>query len=259
MSSPGVARSGMVHSGKIYETDGEQAIAIHDPQDARLLAPVGHPPSVRLFDVSATGGDFSGLAEGRSASFEFPFAYLNSSTIIGPQTETMPCHISEEISFKPCLAVVVGAAATLLTPEESDQAVLGLTLVNVFYAADVDRMERIKGVPPSRSHDLGFAVGPVVTTPDELEPTLLEDPNARRYKISISAQVNDEEVFRFDTSDLPFTPGEAISYASSSCAIRSGDLICLSLGLPELEIPLRSGDTVRLVSDRLGSLINRVG
>jgi len=199
------------------------------------------------------------MSEGRHASVDLPFTYLNSSAVVGPQMELMTCHFSEDLSFRPCIAAVVAFPATLLDPQEAEAAILGVTLVNVFFAKDVARMEAMRGLPPGRSHDVGIAVGPAITTPDELEASVLEDPNGRRYDMTILAHVNETEVARFDASSVPFTLAEAVSFASSSAAIRSGDLVCIALGEPELAIPLRTGDEVRVVSDRLGTLVNRIG
>lgn len=258
-NAPGVVRSGMVYGGKVYETDGSEAVAIHEVSDTRLLSPVGFSPSIRLFEPDSRPGDWSGMAEGRAASLDLPFTYLNSSVLVGPQTELLACHASDEINVKPCLAAVIAGAASLLTPEESDGIILGLSLAMVFYAADLDRMERVRGLPPARSHDVGISFGPVITTPEELDQTVIEDPNGRRYNMTFSLQINEDEVARYDTSEISFVLAEAVSFASSTCPVRSGDLLLVNLGAPELARPLQSGDEVRLVSDRLGMLATRVG
>lgn len=259
ISSPGTVRSGVVYAGKIYETDGLNPIAMHEASDARLLAPVGLAPSVRLFDTASSEGDWAMLSEGQQAKREFSFAYLNASIIVGPQTELLPFPVGEQISFKPCLAAVVSARGTQIPSEEAEPYILGITLANVFYAADIDRIERVRGQPPSRSHDLGIALGPVVTTPDELEEALIQDLNGRRYRLAVSAHVNDREVFRVDTEGLPFTFAELLGYASESAPVQSGDILCVALGEPEIGHPLESGDDVRLVNDRLGTLVSRIG
>lgn len=249
----------MVYSGKVYETDGSEPIAVYEASDARLLAPIGHAPSVRLFDRATSESDWAALSEGRGASAEFSFAYLNSANVVGPQSELMPCLFSEDVQVKPCLVGVVSAPGTMIPSEEADPYLLGLTLGMVFYAADVDRIERVRGQPPSRSHDVGIAIGPVITTPDELDEALIQDMNGKRYKLTVSLQVNEDEVMRMDTDELPFTFAELLAYASESAAVRAGDLLCATLGEPDLPRPLQSGDEVRLINDRLGTLINRVG
>lgn len=259
LSDPGVIKSGFVHGGKVYETDGSNAIAVYDWADTRLLTPIGLAPSVRLFDTVTNESDWSGMSEGRHAKTDFTFAYLNPSTVIGPQTETMPVSVSENIGFKACLGIIVAASATLLTPDEAEDAIIGMTLVNIFFAADIDRMERVRGAPPGRSHDLGIAIGPAITTLDECEEAAMHHAEGKAYQFVISATVNDVEAGKWDTSELPFTPAEAVSFASESCAIRSGDLVCITLGEGTVNTGLETGDTVKLISDRLGTLANRIG
>lgn len=249
----------MVYGGKVYETDGANPIAVHEWTDARLLSPVGHAPSVRLFESTTLEADWSGMAEGRAATAEFNFQYLNPSVVVGPQTELMPSQISDEISAKPCLACVVSADASLLTPEEAHEAILGLLLVNVFYAQDLARIERARSQPTSRSHDVGIAIGPAITTLDELEEVARSSANGAHYDLAIQVQVNESDVARLSTAELPFTLAEAVSYASSSCAVRAGDIIAISMGELELSTALKSGDDVRIISDRLGVLSNRIG
>jgi hypothetical protein len=48
---PGTVHSGIVHGGKVYETDGTNPVAVHEAGDVRLLSPVGRPPSIRLFSA----------------------------------------------------------------------------------------------------------------------------------------------------------------------------------------------------------------
>lgn len=258
ISSPSVTRSGIVYSGKVYETDGAEPIAVHEVSDARLLSPVGHAPSVRLFAPTASAADWTSLTEGRDAINQLSFSYLNSSIVLGTMSELMPCNFSEDIRFKPCLAAVVKSDATALPAEEADPYIVGVTLMNVFFGADVLRMEQMRGAPMSRSHDMGIGLGPAITTPDELDDATIQDLAGRRYKLNISAYVNDDEVARFDTDDLPFTLTEAVAFASESAAVRAGDVIAICLGEPDLHVSLQSGDEVRLVNDRLGVLVNRV-
>lgn len=259
ISSPGAVRSGVVYSGKIYETDGSNPVAVHEASDSRLLSPVRLAPSFRLFEPWVAGSDWATMSEGQAAIADLSFAYLNSATIVGTHTELAPFHTSDEISFKPCLAAIVSAFGTNVMPEDAELHILGVTLANVFFAKDQNRIERMRGYPPSRSHDVGIALGPVITTPDELEETTIQDLGGRRYKLIMTASVNEEEVFRFDTNDLPITLTDAICFASTTAGVRSGDVIAINLGEPNLRSPLKSGDEIRVTCDWLGTLASRVG
>lgn len=258
LSSPGTPKSGVVYAGKVYETDGTDPIAIFDAAETRLLSPVGHPPSIRFFEALPGEGDWVALSEGRSAAKELSFAYLNPACVIGPMTELMPSSVSDEVSFKVCIGAVVSEPGLRIPSEQADAYILGLTLVTVFYAADLERIEKMRGHPIGRSHDIGIAVGPAITTPDELENALVQDLAGRRYSIPVTASVDGDEVARFDAEDAAITLAEAVGFASESCPIVAGDLIVVSLGSPVMDKPLIAGSEVRITSDWLGSLANRI-
>lgn len=258
LSQPGTPKSGVVYAGKVYETDGTDPVAIYEASETRLLSPIGHPQSVRLFDLAPGEGDWVALSEGRSAAKEMSFTYLNPAMVVGPTTELMPCAFSDEISFKVCLGAVVSEPGLSIASEQADAYILGLTLVTVFFAADVERIEKMRGHPTGRSHDVGIAVGPALTTPDELENALVQDLAGRRYAIPITASVDGDEVGRFNSEDIPITLAEAIGFASESCPIVAGDLIAVSLGEAQLERGLSAGSDIRLASDWLGTLANRI-
>jgi len=108
--------------------------AVYLLSGVRLLAPVFHPPSVRVFDDQQE------------------FAFANPAAIMGPNAEIpggMPLQLS------PRLAAVVGA----------EGALGGFTAV-----AD---WRRPKLAPP-KDRDFALALGPVVVTRDELDANGLE-------------------------------------------------------------------------------------
>ncbi len=116
------------------------------PLDAvRLLAPVLHPPAVRVFD--------------KQRSFEF----ANPAAILGPGTavlirphQTPSDKVSQgRLTLVPRIAGVIGA----------DGALAGFTAF-----ADW----RDPAAVPPKDRDFAFGLGPVVLTPDELEPDRLE-------------------------------------------------------------------------------------
>jgi hypothetical protein len=96
--------------------------------DVVLLAPVLHPPSVRLFDDQTR------------------FAFANPAAIVGPGG--LVSGPSTPLSVLPRAAVVIGA----------DGAVGGFTVLAEWRAPSV-------GLPKDRDFALGL--GPVVVTPDE--------------------------------------------------------------------------------------------
>ena len=93
-----------------------------------LLAPVLHPPSVRLFDDQAT------------------FAFANPAAVAGPGAVVVGP--TSSLTVLPRLAAVIGA----------EGAIGGFTVL-----ADW----RAPGAEPPKDRDFALGLGPVVVTPDE--------------------------------------------------------------------------------------------
>jgi hypothetical protein len=97
--------------------------------DVRLLAPVLHPPSVRLFDDQTS------------------FAFANPAAIVGPGG-----HVVGPVSplgVLTRLAAVIGAGG----------AVAGFTILAEW---------RAPGATPPKDRDFALGLGPAVVTPDEI-------------------------------------------------------------------------------------------
>ena len=96
--------------------------------EVRLLAPVLHPPSVRLFDDQTT------FAFANPAAVEAPGAL-----VVGP---------TAALTVRPRIAAVIGA----------DGAIGGFTGLAEW---------RAPGVEPPKDRDFALGLGPIVVTPDE--------------------------------------------------------------------------------------------
>jgi hypothetical protein len=109
--------------------------AVYALAEARFLAPVLHPPSIRVFDD------------------ERSFAFANPAAIRGPDAEIDHAP-SDTVSrgvlvLLPRVAVVIGA----------EGEVGGLTLLAEW---------RRPGIGPPKDRDFALGLGPAVVTPDEL-------------------------------------------------------------------------------------------
>jgi hypothetical protein len=98
--------------------------------DVVLLAPVLHPPSVRIFDEQGS------------------FAFANPAAIVGPGAE-IPALGGASVALCPRIAAVIGA----------DEQITGFTGF-----ADWRRGP----ARPPKDRDFALGLGPVVATPDEL-------------------------------------------------------------------------------------------
>lgn len=239
----------------MYETDGTNAIGVHEWSDVVPFIPTGMPPSYRMFRLSEGGADWGLHEEPIPLYF-----YLNPASLLAPNRQLpKPVHVGE-LGYEPQIAVVVGSAAAHIEASEADGIILGLTVLNTFVDLDVDRAERSAGAGPGRSRDFATAAGPFLTTPEELDDIVMDDSRGRRYRLSASIRVNGEEVAKADLSDLPFTFAELLSSASESCTLAAGDLVSLGpIALGEnTKRTLEVGDEVHVAVERLGTLVTRV-
>lgn len=244
LESPGQARSGMVYGSNVYETDGANPIGTHPWNEVRLLSPVGLPPSIRVYEPPDEDANWETGAETALPEFQ----YVNPATLVGPSMAIPIPEVLKSLAVDCCLGVVIGGSGRSVAADQADGLVLGLALISSFYAV---------GERGGRSRDFGLALGPAITTPDELDDAVTEDERGRRYRFSISLRVNSEELLEFDLSKLPYTVAEYISHASETCALRQGDIIAVSLSRTERK--LEKGDQVQALSDKLGALSTRLG
>ena len=232
----------MVFNGRIYETEGGEAAGVHEPDAVRPLTPIPQPGSLRFF-------------RNQNQPFtdepEPAFFYGNPAALVGASTMVnVPAHLGS-LTFEAYLAAVVVAGGYDIPVEEADDHLLGVTILLALVDRSAMRVEGIFG----RSHDLGIGLGPVVTTPDELDGNVVDQSFGRRYKLSASGRVNGVEKARGDAEDLPYTVAQAVSAASKSCTLREGDVVALG---PLCDVPddlrLESGDEINVAVENLGAL-----
>ncbi|AIE86854.1 fumarylacetoacetate (FAA) hydrolase [Fimbriimonas ginsengisoli Gsoil 348] len=236
----------MVYSGKIYETDGAQAVAVHEAEAVRPLSPIPHAPSLRIFRTDLN--EFVDASEPR-------FFYGNPGSLVGASQLINPPESTVEMGILPMIAAVIVADAYRVDLADADDLILGFTLLSML----VDRTEERADLAASaigRSHDLGAAIGPVLTTPDELEDEVETAQFGRRHALSSVLRVNGVERQRGSTGDIPFTFAQAISFASQTCTLRTGDIFAFG-PITETDgepVVLEPGDEVHIAVDRLGAL-----
>jgi hypothetical protein len=137
-----------------------------------LLVPVQAPPNVRIFAASDT------------------FRFANATSIVGPNTP------------------IAGAA---LTACAHIAAVIGAEGEIGGYSCLLEWQDPTE-LPPVKQSDFGLVLGPVVVTPDEI------DPNA--VAIRLAGDGRSEEA-----SPAPFSWSDAIALAARRTVLRPGDVI----------------------------------
>ena len=226
VTEPASPRSGFVFQGKVYETDGENPVGIYEPDSIRLLAPMTRPPSIRFF-------------EGET------FSYLNPASLIGPN-DPVVAPPTGEVFCHPVLVWAVVSPARRVLPDIADEIILGLSLGMVFSSEGTD----------ARSRDLGIAIGPAFTTPDEFDDSVTEGPAGRVYHFRFENTSRPDLVLHAEWPNSEKTLASITSFASESCTLLPGDIFAVAL--PDMEVSLGRNELSKLSCDRIGVLVNPI-
>ncbi len=241
-----------------------------DLGDVGLLAPVPVPPSIRDFyafeDHVRTARATRNL-EVEPDWYQLPvFYFSNPAAVVGPGEGISVPPGCDELDYELEVAAVVGRPGADLDPATAEGHIAGYTVMNDWSARDLQRREMRLGLGPAKGKDFATSLGPVLVTPDELEP-LRRD---KAFDVTMTARVNGNEWSRGRLSDIYWSFGELLAHASRGTVLRPGDVIgsgtCGTGCILELSAVhgsdaypwLRPGDDVELSVDVLGSISNTV-
>ena len=235
-----------------------------------LLAPLSRPPSVRDFYAFEQHVKTARARRGLDMDpdwYELPvFYFSNPAAIVGSLRDVPVPPGCKELDFELEVAAIVGRGGSDLDPEEAERHIAGFSVMNDWSARDIQRREMKLSMGPVKGKDFATTLGPVMVTPDELEPFR----RGRAYDLVMTASVNGKEYSRASLADIYWSFGEMLSYASRGTEIVPGDVIgsgtcgtgCileLSLVHGEAEYPwLKPGDVVALEVEQLGRIESTV-
>jgi 2-keto-4-pentenoate hydratase/2-oxohepta-3-ene-1,7-dioic acid hydratase in catechol pathway len=250
------ARSGL---GDVVPVDG-----------ARLLAPIPRPPSVRDFYAFEQHVKTARQRRGLEMDpdwYELPvFYFTNPAAIAAPNDDVAVPPGSSALDFELEVAAVVAREGSDLDPAEADAYIAGFCVMNDWSARDLQVREMKQSLGPAKGKDFATTLGPVLVTPDELEPYRKD----RAYDLAMTASVNGKEYSRASLADIYWSFGEMLAYASRGTRVVPGDVIgsgtCGTGCILELSMVhgldaypwLQPGDEVVLEVEHLGTLTNRV-
>lgn len=239
----------MVYSGKVYETAGAEAVSVYEADQVRPLSPIPHAPSVRIFRADLQPGLIAGMDEEDPYFFYGNPAALNGASQILNFPEAMG-----EIAVQPYLAAVLVSDGYRVEMDQADDIILGYTLMLALTSRTNEAAERRAGAI-GRSNDLGAVIGPVMTTPDELEAEIVNNEQGRHYGLDAVLRINGVERARGNTGDIPFTFAQAIRTASETTPVKAGDVFAMGpVALADEPISLEPGDEVQLAIEMLGAI-----
>lgn len=193
-----------------------------DLADARLLAPLRRPPSIR--DFSAFEQHIAAVRSARGQDvppewYDLPvFYFSNPHAVHGPDEAVAP-PVTTMLDYELEVAAVLGRDGTDLDHGAAVDAIAGYTVMNDLSARDVQAREVRVGLGPAKGKDFATALGPVLVTRDELAGT------NERPRATMVARVNGVEWSRGDLGDLHHSFGDMIVHASRGALVRAGDVI----------------------------------
>ena len=284
--SAAAARVGLVSEGRVLGLrsperlldllgdDGETLAgaaesAAADPLDviayeaAELMAPVPQPPSVRDFMAfeahvrNARGGSVD------PGWYELPvFYFSNPASIHGPRDPVAVPPLTTQFDFELEVAAVVGRGGRDLDPATAESHIAGYTIFCDWSSRDLQFREMTQMLGPAKGKDSATTLGPMLVTPDELEP----HRGGNAYRLGMRASVNGVGYSSGDMGDIHWTFGQLLAYASRGTRLVPGDVIgsgtvgsgCI-LELSRVHggdrYPwLAPGDRVRLEIEQLGAI-----
>ncbi|MFI2707980.1 fumarylacetoacetate hydrolase family protein, partial [Nocardioides sp. CER28] len=174
-----------------------------------------------------------------------------ADTLIGPHDDiVLPAGL--EVDWEAELAVVVGATLRNATAAEAEQAIAGYTVANDISVRDWQRrtLQWFQG----KAWDATTPIGPVLVTPDDLDPTA---------GVEVVCRVNGVERQRGDTKTLVFDSAALLAYISTFTVLRPGDVVLtgtpggVGMGMTPPTY-LRDGDVVETEIASIGTLTNTV-
>jgi len=157
-----------------------------------------------------------------------------------------------QVDWEAELAVVVGRELRNATPLQAEQAIGGYTVANDISVRDWQRrtLQWFQG----KAWDATTPIGPVVVTPDELDPAA---------GVEVICRVNAVERQRGNTKSLVFDCPTLLSYISTFTVLRPGDVVLtgtpggVGMGMTPPTY-LADGDVVETEIPGIGTLTNTV-
>jgi 2-keto-4-pentenoate hydratase/2-oxohepta-3-ene-1,7-dioic acid hydratase in catechol pathway len=249
-------RRGVVADGKVYditalagdallpEVPADLAgLACRPLAEVRLLAPVRAPGKIFAAPVNYKAHieemKRSNASPGHNLwDIEKAGLFLKaSSSLVGPAEGIAQRFLDRRTDFEVELAVVIGRRATGVRRAEALSYVAGYCLgIDVTVRGTEDRSFR-------KSVDSYSVLGPWLTTADEVP-----DPQAVRLSIRQNGEMRQDT----STADMLWDVARLIEFATGFYTLHPGDV--LYTGTPSGVGPIRPGDRLHAMSDRLGEM-----
>ncbi|HMT35743.1 MAG TPA: fumarylacetoacetate hydrolase family protein, partial [Chitinophagaceae bacterium] len=201
-------------------------------QEASIMAPVPKPTSCR--DGYAFRQHVASARRNRKVDMiaefdQYPiFYFTNHNAIQGPgNIVCMPDHF-QKLDFELEVAIVVCKKGRNIKAAEADSYIGGYMIMNDMSARTLQMEEMLLNLGPAKGKDFSTVIGPMLVTPDELEPYKIpckENHTGNNYNLKMTCKVNGVQVSEGSVGDMDWTFAEILERCAYGVDILPGDVI----------------------------------
>lgn len=226
-----------------------QAGAIHDADAIDFLPPITQPEKIVCIGQNYR----EHIKEMKHTAPEYPLFFAKyANTLTGHRQPIRVPRVSNKIDYEAELAVVIGRTGKDIPLDKAFDYVAGYMNFNDVSVRDYQR--RTTQFLQGKTFDTSAPCGVALVTKDEIP-----DP----HNLSIKLRLNGETMQDGTTADFIFGIPVIINYLSEIMTLKPGDII--ATGTPsgvgaarDPQVFLKSGDTVEVEIEHLGTLSNHV-
>jgi 2-keto-4-pentenoate hydratase/2-oxohepta-3-ene-1,7-dioic acid hydratase in catechol pathway len=191
-----------------------------------LCAPLPRPFTIR--DYMTFEQHVEGVAKLAAPDGDVPeywyeapaFYFSNPNSIHGPFQDVAIPPGCARFDLELEVAAVLGGGGQDLSADEADRLIAGFVLLNDWSARDLQFREMTVRLGPAKGKDAATSLGPWLVTSEELEPLR----HRASYDITLTASINGEIIGTDSLSNMSFSFGQMIAYASRGTEVRTGEL-----------------------------------
>ncbi|MEK4030924.1 fumarylacetoacetate hydrolase family protein [Pseudobacillus sp. FSL P4-0506] len=233
--------------------EGEEKAAAVSVKEVEWLAPIPRP-SKNIMCIGKNYRDHAIEMGGEESVPTELMVFTKAPTAVIAANESIPAYeeLSNALDYEGELGVIIGKKGKSIAKEDALDYIFGYTIINDVTARDLQK--RHKQFFLGKSLDGTCPMGPWIVTKDEVE-----DP----HNLDIETKVNGEVRQQSNTKHFIFPIDDIISTLSKGMTLEPGDVIATGTpaGVGQGMNPpglLKSGDTIEINIEQIGTLSNKV-
>lgn len=235
---------GLVAGSRIFKIKGDIFKKLKVTKKSFSIREVKILPPTVSSKIIAVGLNYRDHAEElKMALPRQPIIFLKPpSAVIGHLDKIKYPKNSREVHYEAELGVIIKKKARNISAKKAGQYILGYTCGNDVTARDLQR--RDGQWTRAKSFDTFCPFGPFIVT------------GINPHHLKIQLKVNDRLKQNSSTSQMIFKVPELVSFISRVMTLEPGDLILT--GTPPGVGPVKKGDLVEVVIEKVGTLANKI-